>query len=378
MKQNRYYFSQGFRFDRRISTVDFIQTLNEVKIVPGLRTKIYFKAGTTTEDFKDLDLPSSICIDSNKLLRPNRNLLLEARKFKFNNNLIYNYDLDDRIINYVVAVDEDTALIEDQFSTTWVINKDTADVCDDLTKVLKMSKYVFWDRIPVGEYYSYRYANTTASVSVKSKDNDSANPIPTYIAKHNNAIDFNKYTKWRLEYSDVLIGFYEQISAQLTGYSIYMDGKPIQCLDKQNPRRIDITLEGFGNLNRHPHVLEHDLYQTRATLSLRIKTPDQLEYMHLKKKYQNYEFLTDIARFTVKDKIGLDWTNHIWWEPYQDSATIQGAKDESGRFTYTMDLRCELHFYEVEDEMFHTIEQIRVCYANLPGKPEYVYKLKIS
>lgn len=375
MRQNKYYYVQGFRFHRSVSVVDFIQTLKEVRIEGGPRIKIYFKPGTRTQDFKDLELPPSVCIDSDKLLYPKRNLKLDAKKFRFNNNVIYSYDLDDRVINYVVARNEDTALIEDEKSTTWVVNQTTADNCDELEKIISKSKYVFWEKIPVGEYYSYRYSNTASADSTVG-DGTRGSDLPTYIAKYNNPIDFDTYTKWRLEYAEVLLGFYETISSQLEGYSIYMDGKPIRCLDNLSSRRIDITLEGFGNLNRHPYVLEHDLYQTEAEMSLRINTPDQLEYMHLKKKYQNYEFLTDIVRFEVNDKLGLPWTNHIWWEPFRDAASLRSARDESGKLTYTMELRCKIHFYEVEDEMFNTIEQIRVCFANLPEKPEYVFKLK--
>jgi len=80
MVQNKYYYSQGFRFSRSISVVDFIQTLNEVRVVPGVRTKIYFKPGTTSSDFEGLNLPSTISIDTERELSPKRNLNLKAKK----------------------------------------------------------------------------------------------------------------------------------------------------------------------------------------------------------------------------------------------------------------------------------------------------------
>ena len=280
MKQNNYYYSQGFRFSRSVSTVDFIQTLNEVKVVGGSRIKIYFKPGTKTEDYENLDLPSSVYVDSNKTLKPRRNLQLTAKKLKFNSHLLYIYDLDDRVVNYIVSEEQDSAMIEDPFSTSWVVNKNTVTVESQLKDIIEKSKYIFWENIPCNEYYSYRYVNTATAVSV---DETNGEKLPTVVAKHNNPINFSKYTKWRLEYATVLIGFYDLLQTQLDDrYSIYMDGKKIKCLDSQSSRRIDVSLQGFGNLNRHAYVYDHDLYQTKAEMSVKIQTPDQLEFMHLK------------------------------------------------------------------------------------------------
>jgi hypothetical protein len=367
-----YYYSQGFKFHRSISLVNFISTLGENKIVYGNRVKIYFKSGAKTEDFKNL-LPNKISIDSNKILRDKRNLLLESKVLKFNDHSIDVYDLDDRVINYIVSEDQETTLMEDEYSTTWVVNKSTADNPEGLKTIIDQSRYVSWREYPEGEYYSYRYVNTGNAIS--RSDESSDNDIPTVLAKHNNPINFSTYTKWRLEYANVLIGFYEAIQSQLEGYSIYMDGKKIKCLDDLNSRRIDMSLQGFGNLDRHAFIYNHDLYQTKAELLVRVKTPDQLEYMHLKKKYQNYEFLSNVATFDVLDKLGLPWTNHVWWESYTDQISPRDAKDDLGRLTYTLELRCAIHFYEVEDEMFTIINKIKIRFANLPDTPERVYKL---
>jgi hypothetical protein len=98
--------------------------------------------------------------------------------------------------------------------------------------------------------------------------------------------------------------------------------------------------------------------------------------MHLKKKYQNVEMISNIARYEVEDKIGLKWLSHIWWEQFQDNTQLLNAKDNEGRFSFTLDLRCTLHFYEVEDEMMSTIDLIKVCFQNLPGKPEIINNIK--
>jgi hypothetical protein len=295
-----------------------------------------------------------------------RILKLNPRKIKFNNREIVTHDLENRVINYIVSEDSDTSLLEDAYSTTWVINKDTADTPHDLKTILDKSNYVKWSSYPVSEYFSYKHVLTSSN----------SEEIPIIKSSTDKPLNFQKYTKWRLEYSKVLLGFYEAIQSQLDGFSIYMDGKPIVCLDKLNSKRIDINLQGLGNLNRHPYIYDHDLYQSKADLLIRIMTPDLLEYMHLKKKYQNYEFLTNTPRFEVLDKFDLPWTNHVWWEPFQDVTSLRSSKDDDDRLSYILELRCSIHFYEVEDELYHVIKRIKTVFPNLPEQPTFVYTLK--
>jgi hypothetical protein len=214
--------------------------MNENKIVYGNRVKIYFKPGSTTEDFKEI-LPSKMAIDSNKTLKSKRNLELTANLLKFNDRKLRIYDLDNRVINYVVAKEEDSLLMEDSTSTTWVVKDSDADSSSSLKTLLDESKYVEWESYPVGEYYSYRHTISKYS---------SSNEIPTRVSEHNNPINFKTYTKWRLEYSTVLLGFYEEIKKVLPNFSIYMDGKPIVSMDKLSSKKVDINLQGFGNLER--------------------------------------------------------------------------------------------------------------------------------
>lgn len=364
--ETNYYFYQGFKFNRKISLVDFICTMGENKIEYSSRVKIYFKSGSTSFDFRDILPPVGIEINSNKTLSPKRNVVLEPKLLKLNNNLLKIYDLDGRVINYIVTEDKVTSeIIEDKTSTTWLINE--LDVTNSLKikQLLDSSKYISWENYPVGEYYSYKYVNS----SPIGEGN-----IAEVVSKHNNPINMKTYTKWRLEFAQVLIGFYEAIKNELSpSYSIYMDGKPIRNMNSTSGRKIDINLQGFGNLARHPHIANPELLQTKADLSVKIKCPDQLEYMDLKKRYQNYQFLSNVVTYKVLDKLGFEWIQHIWWEPFIDSSSMAQIKDEEGRLSNVMELRCSIYFYEVEDKMYDTINNIKLYL-----KPEKSKEIKIS
>lgn len=366
MASKKFYYTQGFKIDDTKSSIQFILSLSENKIVAGPRVVVYYKSGATTEDFRNL-LPRGMYIENDKPIMSIYHRSLSPKKLKFNDHEIWIYDLNNRVVNYVVSESLDSTLFETENHTTWVINKDLVTNPEGLKSLLDSSKYVEWRSYPVNEFYSYRSANTSLSTDI-GKDE-----VVEIKAKHNKPINFKTYTKWRVEYATVLLGFYDQLKSHLPDFDIYMDGQKIQSMDELNPNRIDITLEGLADLGRRPYVYNHDLYQSQANLNLRIKTPDQLKYMHIKKKYQNVELISNIARFEVDDKRGLKWTNHIWWEPHRDSTQMSNIKDEQGRFTYTLDLRCQLHFYEVEDELYDTIDTIRLCFANLPIESRIIY-----
>lgn len=406
-----YYYTQGFKLDETNTSIQFILSLNENRIVPGPKVKVFYKPGAKTSDFSD-KLPPGITIDSEKTILTKYYRSLTPKVLKFNSHVINIYDLDSRLVNYLVATGEESTLFEDHNHTSWVVSPEVADSETALNDVINLSKYVAWESLPLGEYYSYRSVNTSAShdaidripvrrldlapVSDGSPENADGSHwtggstgnigsgsgttgddnIPTITSRYNNPINFNTYTKWRLEYSAVLLGFYDQLKSQLPEFDIQMDGQKIECLDKMNSERIDIRLDNLANMDRRPFIYRHDLYQSRAELSITIRTKDQLKYMHIKKKFQNIEMISNITEFTVKDKKGLDWLNHIWWEKHTDVTQLANTKDNEGRISFNLELRCTLHFYEVEDELFGLIKFIRICFANLPGKPSKLIELK--
>jgi len=375
---NNYYYTQGFKVANNKSSIQFILSLKENKIEGGSRVIVYYKSGATTNDFADI-LPQGISIDSDKTILTKYHKNLSPKRLKFNDHELNVYDLDSRVINYVVAEDSESAIFEDEYHTTWVINKSLADDFTQLELSLKSSKYVCWQSIPVNEYYSYRYANTANAGDLDpglGNETSGSGDIPSIINNNNTPIIIAQYSKWRLEFAQSLVGFYEQLGSQLPEFDIYMNGDKIKCLDKIGPNRIDIYLDNLANLHRRPFIYRHDLYQSHATLSVRVSTDDMLKYMHLKKKFQNVELISTITEYNVLDKLQLPWLTHVWWEQFQDSTQLKNAKDNEGRLSYVLELRCTLHFYEVEDEMMSTIDLIRVCFQNLPGKPEYIINIE--
>lgn len=408
---SKYYYIQGFRLDDTFESIKFILSLSENRITTGPKVTVHYKVGATTNDFIN-KLPTGISIDSDKLIMTKYNRLLKPKRLKFNSHLVSILDLDSRLVNYVVAKNEVSTLFEDENHTSWVISPEVADDESKLRPIIEDSKYVCWESLPLGEYYSYRSVNTSASHDltdrVKPKNlndapqgngsptNADGSPwtddgtgnvggssaqlvdsnVPTIVSRYNNPIDFSTYTKWRLEFSAVLLGFYDQLKLQLPEFDIYMDGQKIKCLDNMNSNKIDIRLDNLANMDRRPFIYRHDLYQSKAELSMNIRTTDQLKYMHLKKKFQNIELISNITEYSVKDKKGLDWLNHIWWEKHTDATQLSSVRDNEGRVSFNLELRCTIHFYEVEDELFELIKFIKVCFANLPGKPSKRIELK--
>lgn len=399
-----YYYSQGFRISREVATIEFILSLsNKNYISVGKRIVIHFKPNSSTEDFRELiendpSISYYINIDSNKLLKAKRRLVLEPGLIKCNDHYIEVYDLDGRAFNYVVTSSEQTSLLEDSSSTTWLINTDTiSNPNGDLDKIISKSKYFFWDSLPINEFYSYQHVNTSGGIKnsswqlahdkddLKNSSIGTTGPgsfgqdnIPTAIAEHNNPIDFNSYTKWRLELAPILLSFYENLSSKLSDeYNIYIDGKKYKCLDEFSGRRIDINFQGFGNLRRRAHMYHEDLYQNSIIINVTVSTPDQLEYMQLKKYYQNYKFLTNFVRFETNDKLGLPWTSHIWWDNYEDNQQLGKSKDmNSQTLAYSLSTRATIYYYEVEDLMYKLITKLRVVFENIPNKPEYLFTLQ--
>lgn len=349
-----YYYMQGFEFSRSLTSIEFLPSFSDNKIEGGTRLKIYFKEGAKSKDFESLLVPG-VRIISNEVLHSNKRTELKPILLKFNSHLLKVYDLDSRYITYLVAKDRDTHFRETSKSTIWVINESTANNCDSLLTELNKSLFIEWTSIPCNEKYSYRAVNTHAGIS-----DSSGGEVPSVTSSSNLSISFDSYSKWRLDQARVLVGFYDLLKSILPNYVIQFEGLRITDTEKLPERRIDVNISGFGNLDMHPSMYNKDLYPKKSDVRISIKMPDQLEYMNLKNRYQNYKFLSDKVTYTVKDTKGLDWMCHIWWEPFRDSASIQQARDEASTISYTLDINCSLNYFEVEDELYEIVNSLNV------------------
>lgn len=373
------YYVQGFCLDKRKTSVTFVQSLFENSISVENKVIVTFKPGAKSSDFTNL-LPYGITIVNDRTLTQQRITKLIPNKIKLNTHAFECYDIENRVVNYLVTWDRESLLVEDAHHTAFVINQMDAKDITKLKPLLDSSKYIKFLSYPIDEFYSYPMVNTHASdalLATKPVDgcggtgsgsgNGGAvigNEIQ--INSHNNSpMYLSKYTQYRLEYSKVLLSFYDQLELQLPGFTLYSGSTKIGEGDQMDSDRITINLEGLGNLERRPYMNDLDLLDEIAILNLKIQTSDHLKYMHIKNSYQNLTILSNLARFNTKDIYDLDWLTHIEWEPFVDNIRMKEVRDEGGRFSYTLDIRCSLYYYIVKDKMYPFIKWIDTNYVTL-------------
>lgn len=368
------YYVQGFCLDTTKTTITFVQSLSTNSISYGSKVVITFKPGSKSSDFSNM-LPDGVTIFSNRSLSQMRITKLTPNIININSHSFECYDMENRVVNYLVVWDRESTTIEEEHHTAFIINKDDVGDQVKLTQLLDGSKYIKFRTYPIGEFYSYRLINTHSSDALLSSDpTGNGNPrvnnglkfneisIKSYV---NTPIYLSKYTPYRLEYSKVLLRFYEELELQLPGFTIYSDSNKIGLGDSMESDRITISLEGLGDISRRSYMNDLDIIDSMAILTIKINTSDHLKYMHIKNSFQNLTLLSNLARFNTKDTYNLDWLSHVEWDPYKDNVRMKEVRDEGGRFSYSMDLRCSLYYYIVKDKLYPLIKWIDTKYVHL-------------
>lgn len=354
------YYVQGFCLDNTKTSVQLVQSLFENSISTDSKVIITFKAGAKTSDFASL-LPPGISIVDDRNLSQFRIKKLEPKIIKLNTHEIEVYDLENRVLNYLVVQDRESALIETSHHTAMVLFH--YDVSDEvkMRNIIDNSKYFKFRTIPLNVFYSFPMVNTHVSLDSNGVNNGISNGgsglnyITSILSETNAPIYLSKYTPYRMEYSKVLLGFYNELKNQLPDFHIYLEEDRLQESDLIDSNRIAVSLDSLDNLNRRPYATDRDLIDSVASLSIRIQTSDQLKYNYIKNAYQNLNLISNIARFNVKDVHGQDWMTHIEWEPARDQIRMTEIRDDQGRFAYVLDLKCSLYFYVVKDQLYSMI-----------------------
>jgi hypothetical protein len=350
------YYIQGFGLDAATKTsVQIVQSLFENSITVGPKVIITYKAGAKTSDFASMLPPGVTIEDGDRYLNHFRVTKLIPKIIKLNSTEIEVYDLEDRVLNYLVTYDRQSALIEVRKLTAMVIFH--LDVTNEveLRKVVDNSLYFKFRTVPVGEYYSFPMVNTSSSDLVTLSQTN----VPIYISK---------YTPYKMEYSKVLLGFYDELKARLPDFNIYLGQDRLQDTTIMDSNRISITLDSLDNLSRRPYMGDPNIIDSIATLNLKVETNDQLKYNFIKNAYQNLNLISDLARFTVLDTKGESWMTHVEWQPAKDDIRMTEIRDDHGRFAFVLNLNCELYFYVVKDAMYNIILFIDQRYETFSDK----------
>lgn len=354
---NKFYI-QGFSLDRTKTSVQLIQSLFNNSITSGNKVTISFKSGAKASDFSGI-LPSGISIvDGERSLSSLRITKLIPNVITLNEHSVECYDIENRVMNYLVTQDRATALIETSHHTAFIIL--ASDINDEvkLRSILDSSIYFKFLSIPLGQSFSYPLVNTHSSNLKYLSERDA----PTYLSR---------YTPYKMEYSKVLLGFYEAIKPHVPGFEVYLNRDPItgdsSIIDSN---RVSITLEGLGNTERRPYMLDRDILQNSALLTINIQTNDHLKYSFIKDSYQNLTSLSNLARFYTQDSYGENWMTHVEWESFKDMTKMADLRDEGGRFSYLMTLQCSLYYYVVKDELYSIIKVIDTNYINMDTRKD--------
>lgn len=347
-----FFYIQGFKLDNTKTSIQFIQSLFENSISPGNKVIVSYKAGAKASDFSAI-LPSGITIvDGDVSLSTLRIIKLTPTKLRLNNHSVNCFDLENRVLNYLVVQDRESALIETSHHSAFIINKEDIGNEVKMRSIIDASLYFEFLSIPLNETFSFPLVNTHSSNLIYTSER----PTPLYLSR---------FTPYKMEYSKVLLGFYEALKPHCPGFEIYLDNDPVQGPNEVlNSNKISITLEGLGSLDRRPYMMNRDIIQSSATLTLNILTSDQLKYSFIKDSYQNLTAISNLARYSVKDTYGLDWMTFIEWENFKDITKMRDLKDELGRFSYSMTIQCSLNFYIVKDALYNIIKIIDINYIN--------------
>jgi hypothetical protein len=344
------YYIQGFAIDASTKTsIQIVESLFENSISTGSKVIITYKAGAKASDFISI-LPSGITIEEgDRLLTSFRVQKLEPKVLNLNSTEVEVYDLENRVLNYLIVQDRQSSLLEVRRHTAMVILHTEVNDEVKMRSIIDSSKYFKFRSIPLNETYSFTMVNTHSSNL-------------NILSETDRPISLSKFTPYRMEYSKVLIGFYDQLKLQLPEFQIYLGEDRLKDSNIIDSHRISINLESLDNLNRRPYMGDLDIIDSIATLNITVETNDQLKYNYIKNAYQNLNLISNLARYTVKDIHGYDWMTHVEWSPTRDEIRMSEIRDDMGRFAYVLKLRCDLHFYVVKDQLYNMILAINTNY----------------
>jgi hypothetical protein len=197
------YYIQGFAIDASTKTsIQIVESLFENSISTGSKVIITYKAGAKASDFISI-LPSGITIEEgDRLLTSFRVQKLEPKVLNLNSTEVEVYDLENRVLNYLIVQDRQSSLLEVRRHTAMVILHTEVNDEVKMRSIIDSSKYFKFRSIPLNETYSFTMVNTHSSNL-------------NILSETDRPISLSKFTPYRMEYSKVLIGFYDQLKLQL-------------------------------------------------------------------------------------------------------------------------------------------------------------------
>ena len=167
------------------------------------------------------------------------------------------------------------------------------------------------------------------------------------------------YDRYILRMVDILESFITKLEGVLEGSGIKLMGLPNDELTETSDRlmyritELGTQISHKSDSNELRYAVNH-----RTTIAFELTTSNFILYNDFKTRYQNLDFVSNFTEFYTKDSYGLNWISNIEWNRITTDFDQSYGVDNSGNFAYTASFECNIYYYVVFDETYHTIGEI--------------------
>lgn len=106
--------------------------------------------------------------------------------------------------------------------------------------------------------------------------------------------------------------------------------------------------------------LDEKVLQHKQPVEFTLSTPDMVMFFDFKNKYNNVNLMTNFCEFKTADKYGNRWSAAVKWGQITEDFNHTYGSDNNSNFANQCQFRCELYFYEVIDDRYEFLQDIRL------------------
>lgn len=106
--------------------------------------------------------------------------------------------------------------------------------------------------------------------------------------------------------------------------------------------------------------LDEKVLQHKQPVEFTFSTPDMVMFFDFKNKYNNVNLMTNFCEFKTTDKYGNRWSAAVKWGQITEDFNHTYGSDNNSNFANQCQFRCELYFYEVIDDRYEFLQDIRL------------------
>jgi hypothetical protein len=260
--------------------------------------------------------------------------------------------LDNHVINIIIVSDCESRVSQDYWHTTIVVSKEDA-ANPEFVKFLFYSGNLKFLQ-PVGPMPSCWEIRNFPKIILKNTD--------TVLTS-----DSREIFQLRRSYDDYVIRAIDYQEQAITEIRRILDGYGLELVRQNKEETLKKTSYVVYQFSQTPTRKNHPYYGDEASRVLSQKLPinftlhttDMVLFFDFKNKYSNIDLLTNFCEFKTYDRYGKRWTAAIKWGGITEDFNHQYQPDDNSNFSYQCQFMCELHFYEVFDDRFEILKEIK-------------------